>query len=354
MNRLIFGCLLISLATAGVGCRCDQRRTSGEGPGPSASTNPTAAIASSSEAATVPPVASATSWPELEWYPWLKASSRVVPEPADTVLRRFSRSLPTGYDNVVAELGTWAEWLRLLPLAASGTPVRDYRGGIVVPGDDEYLAAVVAIDIGTRDLQSSADAVLRLFAEWRWFKEDLRMLYLSDTKLELPLEKWSAGERLVSRAGKPQWLPQAAPQPRLDYAGFREYLQGVLAWSDGPALLAESEPIPPEALEPGAFFIRRGRPARVLVVLDVGTSPGGQRIMLLAQALHPTESIHVIRPNRATAWFPVRSDQPLRVPRAGTFGWDDLRRMKRLRSPPEKSCVGSLCPEVLPPRTRAR
>ena len=346
MRRVICGCLLL-LAALGSGCRHDRHRTTDIEPAPSVSAPSTGSAPSSPTASTVTAAADAEAWPELAWYPWLDRSSSAAPEPVDTVLRRFSRSLPTGYDNVAEELGTWAEWLRLLPLAAVGTPVRNERGELIVPGDDEHLAAVVAIDTGNQ--QSSTDAIVRLFAEWRWFKEDVRMLYLSDTKLDLPLEKWGAGERLVSRSGKPQWVPQA-PRAQLDYAGFREYLQGVLAWGDEPALFAESEPIAPDALEPGTFFLRR-HPAQAVLVLDVGVSASGARILLLAQALDPSESVHVIRPSRTSAWFPVHTDQPLQLPRSGTFSWHDLRRLKVLRSPPEKSCVGSLCPEARPPRT---
>jgi hypothetical protein len=260
-------------------------------------------------------------------------------------MRRFALSLP-GYTGFADEPDSWSEWLRLLPLAASGTPVRNYRGEIVVPGDDEHLAAVVAIDIAGGDLQTSADVLLRLHAEWRWYRRELRMLYLSDSKLELPLQKWGAGERLVATGGQPKWVTQAAAKPKLDGADFREYLDAVLAWSDGQSLLAESVPLAPEGLEPGAFFLRQGHPAEVVVVLDVATSPAGERAMMLAQARNPPENIHVIRPSRDTVWFSVRTDQPVRVPRARPFSWKDLRRIKRLWSPPEVACIGSLCPKA--------
>jgi hypothetical protein len=271
-------------------------------------------------------------------------------ETVDTAMHRFAHSLP-GYSVFTDEPDSWSEWLRLLPLAAPGTPVRNYRGEIVVPGDDEHLAAVVAIDIGNRDIQQSADVILRLHAEWRWYIDDLRMLYLSDTKVELPLQKWVAGERLIEGEGQPSWIRQAAPTPKLEHAEFREYLDSVFTWSDGRALLAESVPLAPEVLEPGAFFLHEGHPAEVLVVLDVATSPAGKRAMLLAQALNPAENIHVIRPSRDSLWFPVRTDQPVRVPRAKPYAWKELRRMKPLRSRPKVECIGSLCPQgpPLPP-----
>jgi hypothetical protein len=245
--------------------------------------------------------------------------------------------------------------LRLLPLAAPGTPVRNYRGEIVVPGEDEYLAAVVAIDIGSENLQQSADVILRLHAEWRWYVNDLRMLYLSDTKAELPLARWFAGERLTTTGAEPRWIRQAAPKPKLDHADLRAYLDSVFAWSSGRALPGESVPLAPENLEPGAFFLHAGPPAEVLVVLDVATSPAGKRAMLLAQALNPAESVHVLRPNRDSVWFPVRTDQPVRVPRAKPYGWKELRRLTPLRSRPEVECIGLLCPQGPPPaRATAR
>jgi hypothetical protein len=280
-------------------------------------------------------------------------SSRPVLATTDTAYDRFARAIP-GYSLFVAELGSWTEWLRLLPLAAPGTPVRNFQGQIVVPGDDEHLAAVVAIDVGSRDIQQSADVILRMHAEWRWFSEDYRMLYLSDSELELPLQKWRAGERLVADGDQPKWVTQQAPQPKVDHAEFRAYLDSVFAWSDSRALLAESVALRPENLEPGAFFLHAGNPSEVLLVLDVATSPAGARAMLLAQALNPAENIHVLRPSRDSAWFPVRTDQPVRVPRAQPFSWTELRRLKLLQSVPEVACVGSLCPKTPPSRNLPR
>jgi hypothetical protein len=337
--------LVAFLAWGGVGCRCDRPASM------TAQSSASADVAPSSNTvltADVQPTGGVNPWPELEWYKWVEDSSRLMPKPVETAMHRFAGSLP-GYTVFAGEAESWTEWLRLLPLAAPGTPVRNYRGEIVVPGDDEHLAAVVAIDVGTQNIQQSGDVILRLHAEWRWWVNDLRMLYLSDAKVELPLQKWVAGERLVASEGKPTWVRQAEPKPKLDYADFRAYLDSVFTWSDGQALLAESVPLAPESLEPGAFFLHEGHPAQVLIVLDVATSQDGKRAMLLAQAQSPGESLHVIRPNRNSVWFSVRTDQPVRVPRAKAYGWKELRRLKPLRSRPEVECIGSLCPQAKPP-----
>jgi len=330
--------LFLSWGTAG--CRCDR---AGKMAAPS---SPIADVAPS-PSSRAQPTGGGAPWPELEWYRWARDSSRPMPRPVDTAMHRFAGSLP-GYTVFADEAESWTEWLRLLPLAAPGTPVRNHRGEIVVPGDDEHLAAVVAIDIGTQDLQQSADVILRLYAEWRWWIDDLHMLYLSDTQVELPLQKWAAGERLAASDGKPAWVRQPEPKAKLEYADFRAYLDSVFPWSDSQALLAESIPLDPEKLAPGSFFLHEGHPAQVLIVLDVATAPDGKRAMLLAQALNPAENLHVIRPNRDSVWFPVRIDQPVRVPRAKAYGWKELRSFKRLRSRPEVACTGSLCPQIMP------
>jgi len=306
-------------------------------------------------------VRSADNWPELKWYQWVEASWLPAPEPVEALSDRFAGYLQ-GYSTFADEPETFSEWLRMLPLAALGTPVRNYRGEIVVPGDDEHLAAVVAIDIGSGDIQRSTDVILRLQAEWRWYREEFRMLFLTDEKTELPLLKWGDGERVVSVGGQPKWVRKAEPQVKIDYPHFRDYLDSVFAWSDSPALLAESDSLAPDRLEPGAFFLHQGPPAEVLVVIDVASSSSGDRQMLLAQALNPAENIHVIRPSRATPWFPVRTDQPVVVPRVKPYSWNELRRMKQLRTRPEVNCIGELCPKAqrssrkpaLPPRSVRR
>jgi hypothetical protein len=343
MTRSTVGLLSVLLACGCSGCRGNRGRID---------TEPTGEPRRTATAVELP-LPSAAQFagngdkrPELKWYGWFEDSLYPVVETTDTLWDRFAHAPPTGYSGSGGEPESWNEWLRLLPLAAPGTPVRNYRGEVVVPGDDEHLAAVVAIDVGTRDLQRSADVILRLYAEWRWFREDFRMLYLSDTSLELPLERWKAGERLVPAGTRPRWVTEQPPRPKLDHAAFREYLDSVFSWSDGRALLAESLKLSPENLEPGAFFVHAGHSAEVLVVLEVATSRSGERAMLLAHAASPAENIHVLRPNRDGAWFPVRTDQPVRIPRAQPFDWKELRRMKPLRTPPEFACIGSLCPNV--------
>jgi hypothetical protein len=280
-------------------------------------------------------------WPELTWYHWLGDRAQAAPAPVDTVRSRFELSSP-GYVVFADDPNSWTEWLRFLPLAAPGTPVRDAGGNVVVPGNDDHLAGVIAIDASNH--QPGVDAVLRLNAEWRWNVNDLRTLYLSDGGFELPLQRWMAGDRLAIVDGRASWVRQAELAGRLDHATFRAFLESVFLVSSSQALLAESVALAPAALAPGAFFLHPGPRAEALVVLDVATTPSGERVMLLARARSPAESIHVVRPDRASPWFRARPDEQIQVADGPIFSWNELRAMKRLRSRGEGACVGLLCP----------
>ena len=55
---------------------------------------------------------------------------------------------------------------------------------------DDYLAGVVAIDVGSSDLQQSSDVIVRLHAEYLWSRgERDKISYLSATKLSMPLSR---------------------------------------------------------------------------------------------------------------------------------------------------------------------
>jgi len=327
------------------GRRSSARSTSTEQASPDAGANPTTKADATTE---TPTGVNLDPWPELSWYAWVADAASSMPRPIDTVRGRYVNSLP-GYSVFGGEPESYSEWLRLLPLAGPGTPVRNYRGDVVVPGDDEYLAAVVAIDVGSDNLQKSTDVALRLHAEWRWFVRDHAMLYLTDSRFELPLKRWQAGDELSTKGLSPNWKTVAAPHPRASHADFRVFLDQIFALSDCSALVAESDPVVPERVEPGDFLLHRGRDPEVLMVLDVAKSRTGDRAVMLARSRNPAENIHIIRPNRASLWFPMRPAQPLRVARSQPFNWRELRRLRALRSTPNVACVGSMCPPTSPP-----
>lgn len=299
---------------------------------PTASASASAAVEAASAAASTPapsasaPPAESPAPLDPKRYAWLSDKSQDFPPAVDSLSTRFPS--PPSYARVKVAAGSFGEWLRGLPLAAEKTPVKNVKGAVVHEADDQYVAAVVAIDFGKIDLQQSPDVVIRLHAEWLWSQGEKTMTYRSATGLDLPLSRWARGERLETQGANVMWLTKGKPA-ELDHAEFREYLRGVFTWANSTSLAQQAEPVAATDLEPGDFFVHTSSPGHAMIVLDVAKKASGQEVALLGQALNPAQNVHVLRPGRATAWFSLRPGDPIITPHTKEFPWEGLRRLGR-------------------------
>ncbi len=263
--------------------------------------------------------------PDAGRYPWL-SGDRQFDKPDATLETRFPA--PPGYTRVPTEPGSFAEWLRSLPMAPEGTPAKNFAGEITLAADDDYLAGVVAIDVGGSDLQQSSDVIVRLNAEWLWSRgEKASIGYASATRLSMPLSRWEKGQRLIPNGANVFWAIKTKPAT-VDYAEFRKYLDAVFNWANSTSLASRSVPVEdPKQLLAGDFFLQSKSPSHVAVVFDLADKPSGERVALLGQSRNPAESVHVVRPGKATAWFSVRPPVPVLTPHSKALAWEDLRRL---------------------------
>lgn len=295
------------------------------GAAPPASAANSAPAPSAAPAASVDASAPGAFVADPKTYPWL-ADDREFPKPDASLEQRFPT--PPGYKRVAVAPGTFAAWLRGLPMAAEGTPVKSWDGKETLSGDDDFLAGVVAIDTGTPDLQQSSDVIIRLHAEYLWSRgEKDSISYLSATKLSMPLSRWEKGQRLIPNGPNVFWVIKGKPT-ELDHAEFRRYLDAVFNWANSTSLSLRAQRVgDAKELLAGDFFLQSQEPNHVAVVLDVAEKPSGERVALLGQARNPAESIHVVRPGKATPWFSVRPPVPVLTPHSKALAWTDLRRM---------------------------
>jgi hypothetical protein len=303
-------------------------------PVPSAA--PVESVAAPSSATPAPGAAPAPAGapPDAKRYAWL-AGEREFPKPDATLEARFPT--PPGYGRVKVEAGSFAEWLRGLPMAPEGTPAQNHDGKETLAAADDYLAGVVSIDIGNSDLQQSSDVIIRLHAEYLWSRgEKDKISYLSATKLEMPLSRWEKGQRLIPNGANVFWAVKGKPA-EADHAEFRKYLDAIFNWANSTSLSLRSTAVAdPKELTAGDFFLQSKSPYHVAVVLDVAEKPSGERVALLGQARNPAESIHIVRPGKATPWFSVRPPVPVLTPHSKALAWEDLRRLAPAEPEKEK------------------
>ena len=156
--------------------------------------------------------------------------------PAATLAERIPP--PPGFERKPQSADSFATWLRGLPMRADGAPVLTHTGK--PKWRQDVHAAVIDIDIGTRDLQQCADAIMRLRAEWLFSQRRDTEIAFNNTN----------GKRMRFASAK-----------RRDHAGLRKYMDLVFAYAGTYSLERELKPVAPEAIAIGDVFIKGGFPA---------------------------------------------------------------------------------------------
>jgi hypothetical protein len=258
-------------------------------------------------------------WFLLAVYPWLVGGA----PPGEGLSERFPP--PPGFAREAATEGSFGHWLRNLPLLPGRPAVLLHDGR--PKGNQEAHAAVVDIDVGRRDLQQCADAVMRLRAEYLFATGRAAEVTFRTTSGDpLPFARWRRGERPRLSGQRLRWGAEAAEDG--SHAAFRRYLDVVFTYAGSQSLSGELATVPLGELQAGDVLIRGGFPGHAVLVLDTARHPAtGQRVYLLAQSYMPAQQIHVLRnPRReADAWYELRPGQDVVTPE-WTFRPTELRR----------------------------
>lgn len=251
-------------------------------------------------------------------YPWLRELNH-----RESIETRIQP--PVGFKRIPGGKGSFASWLRGLPLRDSGTVVqlfdgrpKGYQGGVF---------AVVDLDVGTINLQQCADAVIRLRAEYLLAVKCFEQISFKFTSgHSARWSDWRAGYRPSVSGNRVSWVRQSSPDS--SYTSFRKYLNSVFTYAGSYSLEQELLNVEdPKSVLPGDVFINGGFPGHAVLVADVAEDSLGQRIFLLVQSYMPAQDVHVLL-NPATGespWYPALSHGSLVTPE-WTFSYSDLRR----------------------------
>ncbi|MEQ1711945.1 MAG: DUF4846 domain-containing protein, partial [Hyphomicrobium sp.] len=195
---------------------------------------------------------------------------------------------PPGFTRTPAADGSFAAWLRGLPMKAADAPVLLHTGARKWRQD--VHVAVVDIDTGARDLQQCADAIMRLRAEWLWS---------AGRRNEIGFNYTDGKRRTFSATGKS------------DYPSFRKYMDLVFAYAGTYSLERELKAVVSETrlrhgsetrlrheaadIAIGDVFIKGGFPGHAVLVADMATNVAGEMRFLLLQSFMPAQEIHVLK-----------------------------------------------------------
>ncbi len=271
-------------------------------------------------------------------HPWLARS----PTASDQLLQRIAP--PKGFQRVHVRRDSFAYWLRRLPLKPSGSAVYLFNGQLKF--NQNAHMAVIDIDVGKRDLQQCADAVMRLRAEYLYAKgrdRDIHFNFTGGTKV--PFLRWTRGERPRVRGRHISWR-RGARRGR-DRKNFKRYMRMIYAYAGTYSLARELGPVKLDDMQGGDVFIKGGFPGHAVLVVDVVENPAtGERRFLLLQSFMPAQDMHVLKnPNSvfASPWYKLPTSRPANWstsrssdPPTGqlitpewAFAWTSLKRFGR-------------------------
>jgi hypothetical protein len=184
------------------------------------------------------------------------------------------------------------------------------------------------MDVGDRDLQQCADAVIRLRAEYLYATHQYDKIHFNFTNgFKADYSKWMQGNRIQVQGNDVNWVRQTGYAN--DYATFRKYLDMVFAYAGTLSLSKELTEVPVEDMKIGDVFIQGGNPGHCVIVVDMAENKvSGEKIFLLAQSYMPAQDIHILKnPENGggNPWYSVNFGDKLITPE-WEFTRGNLRR----------------------------
>jgi hypothetical protein len=242
----------------------------------------------------------------------------------ETIQTRFST--PGGYDRIESPANSFANYLQRLPLKPAEAEVKYYNGRTKY-NNDVYMA-VVDIDVGTRDLQQCADAVMRLRAEHLWAQrayDDIHFNFTNGWRVDYG--KWREGYRVKVDGNKTSWYKTG--EADTSYRGFRRYMDLIFTYAGTWSLSRELTRVDRSGMQIGDIFIQGGSPGHAVIVVDMAVQPEtGKKVFLLAQSYMPAQDIQILQNPMNPAlnpWYELDFGETLYTPE-WTFQVGDLMR----------------------------
>lgn len=255
-------------------------------------------------------------------YPWLDTWPDA---PATTRPLAEVFAPPDGFVRIAAT--PWTTWLRGLPVRTDRKDVRSFGGRSLGPAK-----AIIALDVGSRDVQQCADSVLRLHGEYLWAtgRAD-KAAYHFTSGDRSAWSAWRAGERF---AVKGSTVKRVRGRKVGGHQAFRKWLMHTFRYAGTRSLKHDSAAVGNAPIEPGDFYVAPGGPGHAVMVLDVAEHADGRRAALIGQGFMPAQDFHVVGRGGPRVldgvWFllPDAAEPMIDTPSWAPFHRDDARRFK--------------------------
>lgn len=213
---------------------------------------------------------------------------------------------PPGF--VRYESHSYGTYLRNLPLKRPGTTVKLYNG--VEKGYQDGAYAVIDMEIGTKDLQQCADAVMRLRAEYLWHSKQFDKIHFNFTcGFRADYVTWAKGYRVKVNGNNASWYK--ATEEDYSYDTFRKYMDIVFTYAGTASLSKELDPVSIDDIKIGDIFIIGGHPGHAMLIVDLAVDRFGNKAIMVAQSYMPAQDIHIVTnlsSNTRSPWYIINNN----------------------------------------------
>lgn len=201
-------------------------------------------------------------------------------------------------------------------MKAPHSKILDYKGN---PISNQYShIAIIDYDIGTKDLQQCANAVIRLRAEYLFANgksDEIQFEFTSGDNF-----KWTdyaKGIRPVVNGNSVSFRQSGTSDK--SYASFRKYLDVIYMYAGTISLSHQlNKKSRSNALQIGDIILNPGSPGHAVIVIERTFNSSKDYIYLWAEGYTPAQSIHVLdsKNNSTSPWF--------KIPKTGTIIQEDI------------------------------
>jgi len=233
--------------------------------------------------------------------------------------------VPNGYERITSDKTSFSSWLQHLPINSDNT-VYLHNGENKYNQNAQFK--VLDIDVGNKDLQQCADAVMRLRAEYLYSTNQFNKIHFKYTNgTNIPFTKWSNGYYPSLNGNKVVWVSSSNNS---SYKSFKKYLINIFMYAGTASLEKELKSIPLAQIQAGDVFIKGGFPGHAVIVVEVVTNEKtNDKAFILAQSYMPAQSIHILKnPNstNTSPWYSLNEiDAVIETPE-WTFDSSQLKR----------------------------
>lgn len=185
----------------------------------------------------------------------------------------------------------------------------DYKGNIV--DVDEKHVAIVQYDVGSKDLQQCADALMRLRAEYLFAEKRFNEIgfhftsghFFSYNQYREGYSPIISGSRVEFRLG--------TSRPN-NHTSLRNYLDIIYSYAGTISLAKELKDA--DALAVGTVVISPGSPGHCCIIVDEMIDANGKHWYKLVEGYTPAQTIYVLsNPYNAdkSPWYALQKGKPI-------------------------------------------